>query len=36
VDAKVAEVRRHMADTGSDAVASIRVVLGIDATVGNR
>lgn len=36
VGAKVAEVRRHMADTGSDVVASSHAVFGIDATVGNR
>lgn len=36
VDAKVVEVRRHMADTGSNVVASIRVVLGIDATAGDQ
>lgn len=36
VDAKVAEVKRHMAKTGQDPVAAIRGVLGIDVAPSGR
>jgi len=36
VDAKVAEVKRHMAKTGQDPVAAIRGVLGIDVASSGR